>query len=132
MIVYREQQEAVDSSWCIREIANSVRRLRRQRPAEHGEVVRLLIDVGEFETAVTDALSTEANLVSPVTSLLRATSLLAGHLFYWSWKDSAANVAMWAGRLESATEKVAAVSLPRTLQIRVSEGYAYYSLAPEA
>ena len=128
MIVYREQQETVDSFSCVRGMTGV---LRRRGYAEHEDAVRLLIDLGEFETAVADALGTEANLVTPITGLLRQMSLLAGHLFYWSWMGSADNVALWAARLEQVLEKVAALPLPKTLEVRVSEGYAYYSLAPE-
>ncbi|MEN6337610.1 MAG: hypothetical protein ABFE01_25435 [Phycisphaerales bacterium] len=132
MIVYRDRREKVDGRGQIRKIAVRVRRLRKGGSVEHADAVGLLIDLGEFETAVVDAWNEELTPGGPTRALLRRASLSAGHLLCGSWQGSKEGQDLWAVRLERTIDRIAALPLPRRLSIPTSEGYAYYGLAPEA
>ncbi len=132
MIVYRAQHQTTDTSWYLHEIDTLLQRFERSGYTEHQHAVELLIDYGEFEAAVADALSTDANLADPTVSAIRQTSLLAGRLFCHSWEGAADKARFWSIQFRRALEGLAGRPLPQALNVRVPQGYAYYSLYPEA
>jgi hypothetical protein len=84
-----------------------------------------------LEAALVDAQEGDSVSDDSTVGLLRDTSLSIGHLFYWSWERSETRMEPWARRIERSMDRIAASWLPKTLRIPVSEGYAYYGLAPE-
>lgn len=131
MIVYRDRRETIDGAKLAREIAARLRRARGAGGIRHENATRMLIDFGELEAALVDAKEGDGVSDDSVVGLLRDTSLSIGHLFYWSWEGSAVRMEPWARRIERSMDRIVASRLPKTLRIPVSEGYAYYSLAPE-
>lgn len=131
MIVYRAQRQQARTSSVLDEISGILRRFEETGFREHDRSVELLIDYGQFETAVADILSTEANAIHPTVLLLRQAGLLTGHVFYHSWKGSPEGAEVWAVRLKIVLDRIAAVPLPEILRLRLPEGYAYYGLYPE-
>ncbi len=72
MIVDRAQQQEIQTASYLQEIHAVLRRLDRGDFRRHEDAVELLIDYGEFEAAVADLLSTDANQVHPpVLGLIR-------------------------------------------------------------
>ena len=132
LIVYRDAERLVDQWGLLDECTVLLRAMADRRTADHALVVRLLIDVGELETAVTDLLFPDADDVSPAVWLLRRAAMALGRLFVASWLrhgldrlGAAAIEALW--RLEPL-----GTTIPRdTVRLRVAEGYAYYALYPE-
>ncbi|MCL5282182.1 MAG: hypothetical protein M1376_20015 [Planctomycetes bacterium] len=131
MIVYRAQQQEERASACLGAIGDLFRRFEQGRCVAHELAVELLIDYGRFEAATADLLSTDANTVHPIVTLLRQAATLTGHLLYHCWQGSADSSGLYARRFQEALEQIAAVPLPQTLHMRVPEGYAYYGLYPE-
>jgi hypothetical protein len=130
MIVYRQQQQEVKTVAFLRELLYTLDRFRGGTAVEHRDAVRILIDYGQFETALADLLSPRINGMHPTAGLLRRVGHLTGRLFCRSWR-SAGDTRVWADRVASGIEQVVALPLPDRLQLRVAEGYAYYSLYPE-
>ena len=132
MIVYRDAERLVDPWGLLDECTVLLRAMADRRTADHALVVRLLIDVGELETAVTDLLFPDADDVSPAVGLWRRAAMALGRLFVASWLrhdsnrlSATAMEALWS--LEPLR-----TTIPRgAVRLRVAEGYAYYALYPE-
>lgn len=132
MIVYRDAERLVEPRRLVHECTTLLQAMADRRTAEHSLVVRLLIDVGELETAVTDFLFPDADDVSPAVGLWRRGTMAFGRLFVASWLrhgsdrlGAAAIEALWSLEPLGAT-------IPRsTVRLRIAEGYAYYALYPE-
>ncbi len=131
MIVYRAQEREVETASRLHEMNAVLHRLERSSFTDHAGAVELLIEFGEFEAAVADALSTDANLLHPTVTALGRISLLIDRIFCRSWKRAADETGA-GGSLSSTLPKLATLPLPQTLRIRVPEGYAYYGLYAEA
>jgi hypothetical protein len=93
--------------------------------------VQILIDYGEFETALADRLTPDADGLNPTADRLRRLALLTGRLFCCSWHEAPAQADFWANQLERGIRGIAARPLPQEMFLRASEGYAYYGLYPE-
>ncbi len=131
MMIYRQHLHGVKTAVFLEDLHETLGRLRRRGSIAHGDTVRMLIDFGQFEAAVADLLSPHENGMNPTEALLRRVSLLTGHLFCNSWASAAARVDFWADQLDLGVQQIAALPLPERLDLRVAEGYAYYSLYPE-
>jgi len=84
MIVYRDRRERIDGPGQVHNIASQVRRLREGTSVEHADAVGLLIDLGEFETAVEtetgEVLRIEDHRQAPKTSLVADTRSSTGFI----------------------------------------------------
>jgi hypothetical protein len=135
MIVFRTQHAHTTSVECL----NRIRSLALQIDNRHGHaalvdmpsewtVLELLIEFGEFETAVTDAICRDRDCDAGIVPLLRDASLLIGR----AYMDSCDCRKIENGRqILAAVEKISQTDMPTKIDIRISEGYAYYSLYPE-
>ena len=100
-------------------------------PGDHDAITALLIDAGEFEAAVADSLFPAADGIDSLVDELSAVTLWAARLFVASDRGATSCGARRA-RLCDAMARVRVDGLPRTARRRVSEGYAFYALHPEA
>lgn len=97
------------------------------------EWAELLIACGELESAATDAVSPECDEVTPLSVALSdlTRTVARGAVAAWDRRDTADTRASAREALDEARSVLAATSLPRTLEIGVPEGFAYYGLYPE-
>ncbi len=131
MIIYRDQKTRATPSEFTGRIALSMRELERSGFAAHRYAVDLLIDWGEFETAVTDVFFPEQDGLDPLIRKLRGVSILAGRIFYHTWMRNPEGAAPLWREMAREFEALSRLSLPDELFATVSEGYAYYGLYPE-
>ena len=132
MIVYHERSQTADSRRALSGLQASLDRLGRSLPARHEAVVELLVELGTLEAAVVDALFPEGDGIADVSTGFRRASLAIGQLVWHSWRGSPPELyESDLDRLGRALAALAQSSLPRTVELRVPEGYAYYGLYPE-
>jgi hypothetical protein len=131
MIVYRAQGHIENSSQLLRRFQRMLRRYAQNRSRKHEHTVELLIEFGELEAAVADALCPDKDSSNPIARSLRHASLTLGRLFWHSWKGAGSEIGRWLDKLDLAIHEISSLSLPETVQLNVSEGYAYYGLYPE-
>jgi hypothetical protein len=122
VLVYRDDRRAADTATELRIL------VERQRVAEGGsedDALAVLITAGEVESAICDALFATADAVEERTAALRAVSIAAARQYLrTACTDSARTV---GGAIDGLTE----LAFPQTIEMRPSEGYAYYALFPE-
>ena len=122
MLVYREDRRAAETATELRVLAE------RQRIAERGsqdDALAVLITAGEVESAICDAIFATGDAVDERTAALRAVSIAAARQYLRTPStDSAPAVG-------AAINAVARMRLPRRIEMRPSEGYAFYALFPE-
>ena len=126
VLVYRDGGRRVD---CARELAR-LRSGAAATPASADARLALLIEVAEFEAGVADALAPEADSVEPVCEVLREITVHAAH----AWLDALEGERADRTAAMGTSERLALLRelpLPRTIELRVSEGYAYYALYPD-
>lgn len=100
------------------------------RGATHEGALELLMEWGEFETGVADFLFQREDSVSEISSALRKTGILTGHLFMRAWEGRGAEGAL-AKEFLASLNTVRAFKPPKAINIREPEGYAHYGLYPE-
>jgi hypothetical protein len=131
MIIYRDSRSRVNPRQLLLHLLSRVTQLAAGSDASHDEIVDIIIDLGTLETGVSDALFGEADSVHPLAHSLRAASIAAGHLLWYSWHDQRQETTDALSRLASALGRVGAYDLPSSIQTSVAEGYAYYGVFPE-
>lgn len=131
MIVYRTQEQTVDPLPLLANILAKLDSIRQSHFVEHERVVEVLIDFGELEAAVADALCADIDHNNRVLQEFRKVSLLLGHIFYNSWKKTEGGVENWVNRTVKSIERFINPPLPKRVGVRTPEGYAYYGLYPE-
>jgi hypothetical protein len=131
-MVYRDVERPAEPRALLGECATLLRTIADGRAADHALVVRLLIDFGELESAVADALFPAADDVSPIADLWRRAAMALGRLFVASWlQHGPGRLRVAASRALSSIGPLVASVPPQSLRLRVPEGYAYYALYPE-
>lgn len=120
MLVYRDSGRVADA-------AAELRRLQRLC-REDTDVERLLIEWTEFEAAVADALAPEIDTWDERLQRLRAASCDAARLWLTASEEGLVERAPLCARIEA----VGALSLPQRITLKVSEGFAFYALFPDA
>lgn len=118
MIVYREQKRRVRSSELLREIAKRL----------DGPILDLVVDFGEFESGVADALCPEADTVSLQLLQMREAAVCLARAFYACSRKSECE-ALWRSRFAAALAELR--ELPQDVVVSVQEGFAYYALYPQ-
>lgn len=119
MLVYRDAGRPTDST-------AELRRLQRLC-AEDGDVERLLIEWTEFESAMVDALAPDEDTWNEALDRLRAVSCEAGRV----WLAVNERDVVDRRDLSALMGGVDRLSLPRTITVKVSEGFAFYALFPD-
>lgn len=128
MLVFNDADETIDPDEHWTTLVAAADALT---PGDHDAVTALLIDAGEFETAIADSLFPRTDGIDPLLDELSAVTLSAARLFVASAGGAAAS-GPWRARMREAMARVRVDRLPRTARRRVSEGYAFYALHPEA
>ncbi len=131
MIVFRDQRAAADPTRLLSRLRLDAARVAQRAPADHDEVVQLLIGLGTLEAAVLDTIFPAADGTSPLTRKFREASCAVGRALWHTWGDQAVKARFW---LEQATATLAYLELqqlPSTVEVSVPEGYAYYAVYPE-
>lgn len=128
MIVYRSPERAIEVAPLLDRLHDHARR----DAAGHDTLVELLIDFGEFEAALADGQSPDADADTPMTRALRDVALALGRALRGSWRGTPAprRRRRWPV-LAGALARLVSAELPSRLTVRVPEGYAYYGLYPE-
>ena len=130
MIVYRDQRSRANPRNLLLQLRAAADRVGAGRPSH--ELVRdILIDTGVLESALADAIFSDADGLHPVIERFRAASLTAAHAFWHSWHGQADSTRHWWHRFRLALEGIEDRQLPQEVDVTSPEGYAYYSLYPE-
>ncbi|MBI1912732.1 MAG: hypothetical protein HYS21_12125 [Deltaproteobacteria bacterium] len=129
MIVYREHEQASTPEECISRIFSDLNRVEEN--SAHEAAMELLINWGEFESAIEDAISPEKDYLNLLNKNLRAAGIFAGHIFRASWERKSDEVKTWAGRLKFALDEISVMKLPVEIKVKKPEGFVHYGLYPE-
>jgi len=129
VIVYRPNQPLADTADLLARLGTSHAGMERAVAPTHDDVQAFLIDFGEFEAAVVDAIEGDSNSGSYVSRVLRSAAIRVGHMFLRSWRQQEQHG--WIERVGASLAEIAQLQLPRQVRVPVSEGYAYYGLYPE-
>lgn len=93
VIVYRDRKCLANTTTLFHALRSDLARLRYSLSFDHQCISELLIEYGNFESAVTDRLCANQDFSGPVIDLLRQTSVLLGRLFFHSWNQNNEQVA---------------------------------------
>ena len=131
MLVYRSSEQRVDATLHLSGLLTQLAEVA-SRPF-HDRLRDALVDVGEFESAVVDALFTgEPDGAHPLAERLREATVATAQALWLSWRGAASlerrRACMFA--LE-CLRRVPASWLPPTCALRTAEGYAFYGVYPE-
>lgn len=129
MIVFKDKKEEFRTDYWIRRIEHYFNKFFN-RQIEHDLAVKLLIDCGELECALTDTVCNEEDSVTSTVRLLREMTILAGKIFVQSWENSRVDRCYFY-QLHSMHSALKKVRLPEIVPFGVSEGFAFYGLFPE-
>jgi hypothetical protein len=129
MILYSERTERLD-------VEKTLRRLREALDAQprvtHELSTELVIDFGELEAGISDALCPDADTELPTLRALRSVAVALGHLFHATWRGWPYPDERWPDEVRRALQRLEPFTLPAAVTVGVPEGYAYYGLYPEA
>jgi hypothetical protein len=118
MLVYGDQSETVDPRQRLESIADRLESVRRMAPGpdRHAELVGALIDAGQLLQGVADAGA--------------RTDELGGFVY----RLAGAVVRSWDSRFADTGDlpDLPAGKLPRWVELRLPEGFAFYAVYPEA
>ncbi len=131
MIVYHSTKQTAVVSQLLARFRADLERYARNGLASHDQAVALLIDFGEIEAGVADALSPEADSDCATLRAFRRMSLLLGRMFCLSWRREIGQIEPLVGELNGALNDLCLRALPHSARLSESEGYAYYGLYPE-
>lgn len=127
MLIYADHNRVIRTRDALRKLTDDVWRLI-ESPGDHDGLVGALIDAGELETGLADALCPRRDRRTTSLQAVRAATEALGMALACSWRrepgvDTALHRAHAALRLRD---------LPAQFELRIPEGYAYYALYPEA
>lgn len=128
MKVYRDAERPADPRALLTDMA-----ARLARPAGlRREASGLLADFGEIETALTDMYFPQCDGLDGRVTQLRMASLSLARLLRLARQDAAGRDVAGAAQAAAARlHALAARPLPRSIGLRVSEGFAFYAVFPE-
>jgi hypothetical protein len=124
VLIYREEDQRINTREALARVADAAPRSAASADA----ALSVLIDVSELEAAVVDAVSPERDGLDPLSCAMRDATLAAAA--HWS-REAGYSVTADGLRLTELLDGIARHTLPDTIAMRVSEGYAYYALFPE-
>lgn len=97
----------------------------------HDDLVALLVDVGETESAVADALQPELDADLPALEPWRAALGAAAAAVCASWSSNRTALGAALDELRSHVAVLRGTLQPAVVRARVAEGFAQYALFPE-
>jgi hypothetical protein len=131
MLVYRTQRQNALTAPLLARLRRELGRAERGGTASHNQATEWLIDFGEFEAGVMDALCPEVDADGRTARTLRRTAMLFGHVFASSWEKKSKEVMRHLSDINHLLDELADAKLPVSAQMSAPEGYAYYGLFPE-
>jgi hypothetical protein len=130
MLAYREQRRQARPAGVLAAIRQAVRALASTEHEATDRAIRVLIDLGVLETAITDGVCADADALHPMLPPWRDASVAAGHILWHVRRGNTAGRRAWAKRAEQAIDRLTASALPEQVDTRVPEGYAHYGVDP--
>jgi hypothetical protein len=131
MIVYRDQRFRADPRLLLSQLRCTATHFISGSPSSHSDTVETLIDLGKLESGVADALFPDFDGIDPVTLRFRQASSAVGHVLWHTWHQRPHSAGAWWTELSHVLNQLELQPLPRTVEITVPEGYAYYAVYPE-
>jgi hypothetical protein len=131
MMIYRQQRRVTDTRSLLRQIEHQILNLQRTVGPDYDALVHVLIDAGEFASAVADEFARDGDGMHPVSTSALEVALALARATEAGWYG---DVAACHSALDAAATRVsgcAATDLPSLIRLSVSEGFAYYALGPE-
>src|SRR5215210_826502 len=132
MIVYRDQRLLAEPRPLLDQLRSSVEQLDVKAPNSHDAAVDAFISLGTIESAVADAVFTEADGIHPLTNAFREVSISLGHVLWHSWQGVPNQAERWRLRVTAGLHALEQYRLPSAVTLTVPEGFAYYAVYPEA
>jgi hypothetical protein len=126
-MIYRDLERWLDAGAWLRRHRAAL--LHPDALAGHDTSVRLLVEFGELESALTDHLLPDADTLLPQTRALRRIALRTAHLLRATWRALPLPAADLGDDWRLLEETVATLTGP--LRLKVAEGFALYGLYPE-
>jgi len=131
MIVYGAHAGRVAVADRLAELRDAACRFTRSGAVDRELAAELLIDAGELEAGVVDALTPHHDTVCAAERACRAVSLSCGRIVH-ALRRGAGGAHGEAAALIHSLDRLAALPLPERVDVSVPEGYAYYAVYPEA
>lgn len=132
MLVFRTQQSQVRTAELQVRIEATLARVEATRSPTPGDALELLLQLGELESAVSDARYPERDDTDPVTESLRAAAQAAGALLWHTTHPGLEPATAPVPTIRAHLRALEAHELPPTVERRPAEGFAYYAVSPEA
>src|SRR3954471_2032809 len=132
MIVYRDQRLETEPRPLLQQLRSSVEQLDVKAPNFHDATVDAFISLGTLESAVADAIFTEADGIHPLTNAFREVGVGLGHVLWHSWHDAPGHAERWRLRVAAGLHALEQYRLPSAVTLTVPEGFSYYAVYPEA
>jgi hypothetical protein len=129
VIVFSNRREEFRTDEWIRRIERCISSIINGT-SDHDLAVKLLIDCGELECALTDIICKGEDSVTSTVLLLREMTVAAGKIFVQSWENGHVDRTQ-CYRFHSIISALKGLYLPEIVQSGVSEGFAFYGLFPE-
>jgi len=123
VLIYRDDDRRMDT----REALELVTRAAVVDPPDADAALSSFISIAEMEAGITDAISPVRDDLSHLACDMREATLAAAE----QWRVMEEGGRPTVVGLSELLARVGRHTLPRTIAMRVSEGYAYYALFPE-
>jgi hypothetical protein len=129
VIVYHNHHLSVPPSESIQRIFGLISALKSGNTA-YQNAVSLLIECGELETGITDALSGRVDCACEEVDYCREVSVISGKIVCQMWETGKIEIGKLI-RIEELLNKLKSDTLPGNIPLRIPEGFVYYGLYPE-
>jgi hypothetical protein len=132
MIVYRDQRFRASPQAQLVRLYSDLEQLQFNSAGAHDGAIDALIRAGMLESAVADELFVEADGLHPLDGALRGATVALSHMLWHSWRAAPDQAEGWRVKAMARLATIADRLLPRSVEMTVPEGFAYYALFPEA
>jgi hypothetical protein len=129
MLVYRSAERQASTAAALDSL---IRTAESASHPTHDALTEIFIDLGEIESAIADRLFPHRDGLHPIATVFRNAALRSAHALIASWSSERATRDRELARMLEHLRRLPRAALPETVDLRVSEGYAYYALHPES
>jgi hypothetical protein len=131
VLVFADHHHDDSASARVAALARTIHDVRAGTADTHDDLVSLLVELGAVEAGIADALQPDEETTHPVLVALRQASEALGLAVAASWSGrQAPHDALQPAA--DALSRLTSAALPGSVSIRTAEGYAFYTLYPEA
>ncbi|MFB3926766.1 MAG: hypothetical protein ACE14T_12000 [Syntrophales bacterium] len=131
MIVFRKQEKITEPREHFARIKRLVHQSQTGSSSSYEDTVDILVEFGEFEAAVVDALCKGIDDDNCITQAFRELGILTGSLLFQSWSGETAAHSCLLERIKTGLAALSSIPLPELICVRVAEGYVHYGIFPE-